>query len=107
MIYPVSWWHLTLDKGKILEVYKKLIGGAFPEYSRILEKAGGESLGKFLTQLTQLALEEGLKDLENVRIRNTRFDRFNGVTETITFLVTVSVLICAYCIVCKTCRLST
>lgn len=73
---------IPFNRAKIIGAYKELLGDDFCRYSGLINRLGGESIGDFLEKLTEAVLIDSLQDLENVTIRNTRFDKFQGVTKT-------------------------
>ena len=73
---------IPFNRDKIIGAYRELLGADFCRYSELINRIDGESIGDFLAKLTETVLTDSLQGLKNVTIRNTRFDKFLGVTKT-------------------------
>lgn len=71
---------IPFNGDKIFGVYRELMGDGFQRYSELLSGIESGSVGEFLANLTESILTEALDGLEDITIRNVRFDKHQGVT---------------------------
>ena len=73
---------IPFNRDKILGAYRELLGEYFCRYFALINKINGKSVGDFPAKLTEAILINSLQGLENVTIRNVRFDEFKDITKT-------------------------